>query len=327
MQPMHSKFTRGAVAVAGLGLAAGLVAAAPAQAATSTVQVRPADLLAPSDTAGGGVQEFLAQGVHLKTPAAESYARGRFHVGVPLSQVTTVDYTWYGTTFAPGVKHYIDADADGKIDGELRGEKVYGGQDVWLNLDAQDFPDSVLADNFFASHAPCTGNVAAPGVTDPCGSSGNAKHGTLANWAKTLQAATGKAPVLVDGGYALAGAVGDGVLTQITYGPNQYVFTNQAKAKVSIAAKVAHERVKKAQKIRFSGDVEPAATGAKVTLEVKKGGKWTTVKTRNLAASGEFRFGDRPERLGKLRYRVTVTETNATLAATSSALKVLVTRK
>ena len=72
---------------------------------TKVVQVRQADLIAPTDTADGGVQEFLAQGVHLKTTNATGYARGRFLVGVPLSQATTVDYTWYGTTFAPGVKY------------------------------------------------------------------------------------------------------------------------------------------------------------------------------------------------------------------------------
>ena len=103
----------------------------------------------------------------------------------------------------PAGDSVIDADADGKIDGELRGELAYGGQDVWLNQDAQDFPDSALADNYFADHAPCTGNTPATGVTDPCGSFGNPKHGTLANWASRLQAATGKAPVLVDGGYSL----------------------------------------------------------------------------------------------------------------------------
>ena len=137
-----------------------------------------------------------------------------------------MNYTWYGTTFAPGVKYYVDADADGKVDGELRGELIYGGQDVWLNLDAQDFPDSALPDNFFANAAPCTGGTPAPGVIDPCGASGASKHGTLANWANPLQAATGKAPVLHSGGYSLSGAAGEGVLTQITYGPNKYVFTN-----------------------------------------------------------------------------------------------------
>jgi hypothetical protein len=325
---MHSRITRGAVAVAGLGLAAGLVGAAPAQAAaTNTVQVRQADLVAPSDTAGGGVQEFLAQGIHLKTPTASgSFARGRFHVGVPLSQVTNVDYTWYGTSFAPGVKNYIDVNGDGKVDGELRGELTYGGQDVWLNLDTQDFAGSGLPDNFFADHAPCTGTTAAPGASGPCVSSGSSKHGTLADWAKLLQAATGKAPTLVDGGYALADGIGDGVLAQITYGPNKYVFTNQAKSKVTVTAEAKRAKIHKANKAKFSGHVDPAGAGAKVTLEVKKSGKWTAVKSRVLATSGTFKFGDKPAKLGVNRYRVEVTETNSTLAAKSATVKVTVTK-
>ncbi len=326
---MSHVLTRSTVALTALAVAAGgALMGAPAQAApTSVTQVRQADLIAPSDTADGGVQEFLAQGIHLKTTNATGYARGRFLVGIPLSQVNAVDYTWYGTTFKPGVKYFIDADADGKVDGELRGESVYGGQDVWLNLDAQDFPESALADNFFANAAPCTDGTAATGVSDPCGSSGASKHGTLANWATRLQAATGKAPVLHSGGYSLSGAAGDGVLTQITYGPNQYVFTNTAKTKVSVTAKAKREKVKKSQKVRINGKATPAGPGAKVALEVKKSGKWVALTSRALPASGEFKFGAKADRLGKIRFRVTVTETNSTLAAKSNAVKVLVTRR
>ena len=265
--------------------------------------------------------------IHLKTTNNTGYARGRFLVGVPLSQVTTVDYTWYGTTFAPGVKYFIDADADGKVDGELRGESVYGGQDVWLNSDTQDFPESALPDGYFANVAPCDLAVPAPGVTDPCVGSGAPKHGTLANWATRLQAASGKAPVLHSGGYSLSGNPGNGVLTQVTYGPNQYVFTNTAKTKLNVAAEAKKAKVKKAQKVRFSGKVTPAAPGAKASLEVKKGGKWTAVKSRTLAAAGEFRFTVKADRLGTIRYRVMVAETNSTVASKSKTLKVLVTRK
>jgi hypothetical protein len=326
---MSHVLNRATVALTALAVAAGgALMGAPAQAApTKVVQVRPADLIAPSDTADGGVQEFLAQGVHLKTTNATGWARGRFLVGVPLSQVTSVDYTWYGTSVAPGVKYFIDADGDGKVDGELRGESQYGGQDVWLSQDAQAFPESALPDDFFANAAPCTGGAAAPGVADPCVSSGASKHGTLSNWATRLQAASGKASVIHSGGYALAGDVGDGVLTQVTYGPNQYVFTNQAKTKVNVALQAKHAKVKKAQKIRFSGKVTPSAPGAKVTLELKKSGKWTEVKSRTLGAAGEFRFGAKPDRLGALRFRVTVSETSSTAASKSKVVKVLVTRK
>ena len=53
--------------------------------------------------------------------------------------------------------------------------------------------------------------------------------------------------MLHSGGYSLSGAAGDGVLTQITYGPNQYVFTNTAKTKVTVAAEAKKAKVKKAQ--------------------------------------------------------------------------------
>jgi len=325
---MHSKITRGSIAVAGLGLAAGLVGAAPAQAAvTSTTQVRPADLIAPSDTADGGVQQFLAQGVHLRTVNGTGYARGTFPVGVPLAQATSVDFTWYGTELSPGIKYYVDADGDGKVDGELRGEDSYGGQDVWLNQDAQDFPNSALPDSYFADHAPCTGTTSAGGASGPCGSSGATKHGTLADWAKLLQAATGKAAVVVNGGWSLTGGAGDGVLTQITYGQHQFVFTDLAKAKATVDAAAKRAKIFKGQKAKVRGHVEPAGTGAKVSLEVKKGGTWTVVKSRVLAASGDFRFGDKPAKLGVNRYRVRVTETNATTAAKSNTVKVLVTRR
>jgi hypothetical protein len=318
---------RSSLALTALAVAAGgALVGAPAQAApTSTSQIRAADLIAPSDTAGGGVQQFLAQGVHLKTVDGSGYARGTFPVGVPLSQITTVDFTWFGTDFSPGIKYYVDADGDGKVDGELRGEDSYGGQDVWLNQDAQDFPASALADDYLASHAPCTGATPAAGASGPCGSSGADKHGTLADWAKLLQTATGKAPVVVNGGWSLTGAAGDGVLTQITYGPQQFVMTDLAKAKVTVAVHAQRAQVRPGQKARIKGHVEPAGTNAKVTLQVKKQGAWTTVKSHALAASGDFRFADKPTKTVN-RYRVQVSETNATMAAQSGTVKVLVTR-
>jgi hypothetical protein len=326
---MHSKITHGAIAAAGLGLAAGLVGAAPADAAaTSTTQVRPADLVAPSGTADGGVQEFLAQGVHLRTVNDTGFARGTFAVGVPLAQVTSVDFTWFGTEFSPGIKYYVDADGDGKVDGELRGEDSYGGKDVWLNQDAEDFPDSALPDGFFASHTPCTNTTVNPGASGPCGSSGNnAAHGTLADWAKLLQAATGKAATVVRGGWSLTGAAGDGVLTQITYGPKQYVMTNLAKAKVTVSAEAKRAKIFMGQKARIKGHVEPAGSGAKVSLQAKLKGTWTTIKSRALAATGDYRFGDKPAKLGVNRYRVLVSETNATMAAKSSTVKVRVVHR
>jgi hypothetical protein len=319
--------TRATVAGTAIAVAAGgvLTGSAAQAAPTSVTQVRQADLIEPSGTADGGVQEFLAQGVHLKTTNGSGFARGTFKVGVPLSQATKVDFTWYGTEFSPGIKYHIDADADGKVDGELRGEDTYGGQDVWLNADTQ--AGSTLPANFFADHAPCTGTTPAPGATGPCGSSGASKHGTLADWAKLLQAATGKAPEVLNGGWSLTGAAGDGVLTQITYGPNQYVFTNLAKAEVTVQAAAKRTKIHKANKARIRGHVEPAAAGAKIALEGKKAGKWMVLKRRDLAASGDYRFGSRPLKMGVNRFRVTVTGTSATQAAKSPTVKVLVVKK
>ena len=68
---MSHVLNRATVALTALAVAAGgALMGAPAQAAPTVIQVRQADLIAPTDTADGGVQEFLAQGVHLKTTNA-----------------------------------------------------------------------------------------------------------------------------------------------------------------------------------------------------------------------------------------------------------------
>ncbi len=114
------------------------------------------------------------------------------------------------------------------------------------------------------------------------------------------------------------------MLTQITYGPKQLVFTDLAKAKVTVDAAAKRATIHGGQKARIKGHVEPAGTGAKVTLLTKIKGKWNVVKTRTLAASGNFRFGDKPAKKGVNRYRVEVTETNATMDAKSHTVKVRV---
>ncbi len=305
---------------------------APAQAAPASVeQVRPADLVAAtSGVNGGGKLEFLAQGVHLQVPnAAVDFARGHFATKVPLAQVHAIDYTWYGTDNKPGIYYGLDIDGDGKADGELIGESFYGPTDLWLNKDVEDMPGThTQASGAFAALAPCDNGTARPGATDTCSppsGAGAQFHGTIDDWNRRIVAA-GKTASIVSGGFVAAGLKQDGVLSQITYGPNQYVFTNTAKAKVNLSLDAKREKVKKAQKIRFTGKVSPTAPGVKVTLEFKKGGKWATVKSRVVGAAGAFRFGAKPEKLGKNRFRVTVAETNSTLAAKSSTVKVLVTR-
>jgi hypothetical protein len=326
---MMSLPTRAVVTLTALAVGAGTaLASAPAQAvATTVIQVRAADLVAPNDTSGGATKEFLAEGVHLKTPDASSYARAHFKVGLPLDQVHAVDYTWYGTSFQPSVYYDIDLDADGKPDGQLIGELTYGGKDVWLNRDTEDFGVTpTIPAGFFTSHSPCSpANAPQNGNVDGCGSSGDPAHGTLDDWVRSLKAA-GKSPVLMSGGFLLNGAPGDGVLTQVTYGPNKYVFTSAAKSSVTVSLAAKHATVPKSRKERFSGHVNPVGTGSVVTLQEKLKGVWTKVKSRTVATTGAFKFGAKPAKTGTNRFRVIVGETNSTAAATSSVVKVKVTR-
>ena len=165
---MHKQLMRGALAAAGLGVAVTTLAVAPAQAATA-IQVRPADLvLVPgtvSGTTGAAKADFLAEGIHIKTTNnTTDAARGYWKVGVPLSQVHTVEYEWFGTRATtppsnagePGLYYNIDIDGDGKADGQLIGELAYGGKDVWLNRDAEDFTGvtPTVPAGFFAGGRP-----------------------------------------------------------------------------------------------------------------------------------------------------------------------------
>ncbi len=249
---------------------------------------------------------------------------------VPLAQVHAIDYTWYGTDNKPGVYYGLDIDGDGNADGELIGESFYGPTDLWLNKDVDAMPGThTQPSGTFAALAPCDNGVKRPGALDTCTppqGAGDQFHGTIDDWNRRI-AAAGKTANIVSGGFVAAGLKQNGVLSQITYGPEQIVFTNQAKSTVAVTAKAKHDKVKKAQKVKISGTVKPVGPGAKATLEVKKGGKWTALKSRVLTAAGNFGFSAKPDKLGKLRYRVTVAETNNTAAAKSKTVKVLVTRQ
>ncbi len=106
------------------------------------------------------------------------------------------------------------------------------------------------------------------GCTFPNGS-GAAAHGTIDDWVRSLSAA-GKTANLVSAGYVASGFVYDGVLRSATFGPNQYLFTNSAKSKVTATAAAKHATVKKGNKVVIKGKATPVGPGAKVTLEVKK---------------------------------------------------------
>lgn len=330
---MSHVLNRSTVALTALAVAAGgALMSAPAQAAPShTTQVRPGDLIAStSGVNAGGKMEFLAQGVHLRVPdPAADFARGHFKTSVPLSQVHEIDYTWFGTDNKPGVYYDIDIDGDGNADGELIGESFYGPTDLWLNKDVQDMPGTHTQPNgTFAGLAPCDNGTQRTGATDTCtppNGAGAQFHGTINDWNRRITLA-GKTANIVAGGFVASGLKQDGVLTQITYGPEQFVLTDLAKAKATVDASAKRAQIFKGQKARIRGHVEPAGSGAKVTLEAKIKGKWTTLKTRALAANGNFKFGDKPAKLGVNRYRVEVTETNATMSAKSKTVKVRVVR-
>ena len=94
-----------------------------------------------------------------------------------------------------------------------------------------------------------------------------------------------------------------------------------------MTAAAKHATVKKGSKVVIKGKATPVGPGAKVTLELKKNGNWKTVQTKDLAASGEFKLKGKAGKTGKAKYRVTVSETNSTAAATSNKVKVQIVKK
>ena len=190
---MSHVLNRSTIALTALAVAAGgALISAPAQAApTQVVQVRPADLIAPTDTADGGVQEFLAQ----RPP--EDDQRDRLRAWPFPGRHSPIAGDGRGLHV---VRHHVQAGRQVLHRRRRRREgrrRAPGGERLrrsgrLAQPGRPGLPRLRLADNFFANAAPCTGAVAAPGVMDPCGSSGASKHGTLANWATRLQAATAR---------------------------------------------------------------------------------------------------------------------------------------
>jgi hypothetical protein len=228
---MRIRYKRGAaVAAVAVVLAASAVSA---QAATTSHDVRASDFTA-SHQDPGATYSFLKEGLHVNTANTSDYAKAYFAVGQALADVTSVDYDWYGTENRPSVEYNVDLDGDGKYDGQLIGEAAYGGQDVWLNRDTQD-GDSLAGANkgtnlpadTFADAAPCNSAGSQNGSGHTCGSTGNPDaHGTLADWASTLDDAGFPNAQIVTGGFLANGSVMDGVLRAVAYGSDSYVFTD-----------------------------------------------------------------------------------------------------
>ena len=137
---MRAITKRTAVAAAlAIGVTAGVAVAA--NGATVDHDVRQGDFttgangFATSDTRATGHYDFLKEGIRLYTEGNTSTDKVAeyFPLDKPLADVTQVEYDWYGTTPSPGVQYVMDFDNDNSQDGILVGEKVYGGQDVWLS--------------------------------------------------------------------------------------------------------------------------------------------------------------------------------------------------
>jgi Ca2+-binding RTX toxin-like protein len=215
---------------------AAITALGTTAASAAVIQVRPGDMvLVPgtiSGTTGTAKADFLAEGIRIHTDNQDDGARGYYLIpgGTPLADVHTVQYEWIGTPNGqPGMAYNIDIDGDNRPDVQLIGEAAYGGKDVWLNRDAEDFTGvtPTVPAGYFATRAPCADAVAQPGNgnQDGCGSSGYTFHGTLDDWVRSL-ALVGKTGRVVSAGFIAVGLFYDGVLRSQTVGPNQYVFTN-----------------------------------------------------------------------------------------------------
>jgi hypothetical protein len=304
---MHTKLIGGALAVTGLGLTVTALAVSPAEAASVT-QVRPGDLVTSlNDVRSAGHYNFLAEGIHVKTDNTSGQAKVALYFPVTSAFPTTGNVEWYGTSPAPGAQLVFDADnitGNGNDYNVLVGESVYG--DNW----------------WLTSSSSSTAKAADPSGADN-GGNGSEWFGTLAQWKAALPTATPKA-----GGFSLgSGIQGEGVVRAVNLGDNSYVFTSTAKTGVNVAANAKRTPVKKGNNVVIKGTATPAGAGAKVTLELKKNGTWTTVQTQDLAASGSYRLKVKATKVGNEKFRVTVSETNTTAAATSNKVKVLIVKK
>ncbi|MET0837703.1 MAG: hypothetical protein ABWY19_02900 [Marmoricola sp.] len=210
---MRAITKRTAIAAAlAIGATAGF--AVSANGATVDHDVRQSDFtttdagtygFAASQTRATGHYDFLKEGLRLWTESNTSTDKVAeyFPVDKPLSGVTQVDYDWYGTTPSPGAQYVMDFDDDGSQDGILVGEKVYGGEDVWLTG---------------SSKADYKGT----GAPSNTGGSGSENHGTLTEWSAKYPDAR-----ILFGGFSLgSGVKGDGVLRSLSLGDDRYVFTD-----------------------------------------------------------------------------------------------------
>jgi hypothetical protein len=313
---MHTKLMRGAFAAAGLAVAATALAVSPAQAATVT-QVRTNDLVTSlNDVRSAGHYNFLAEGVHVKTDDLSSQSKVALYFPMTGDLPTSGSMEWYGTVNQPGAQIVFDKD---QTTGNNNDYNVLVGEQVY-STGAAGQP---LTDWWYTGG---TTKAATNGITCPSttGGSGSDCHGTLAQWATALTTER-----VYAGGFSLgSGVQGDGVVRAVNIGETSYTFTSTAKTHVNVTANAKRPHVKLGNNVFIKGTATPAGPGAKLTLELKsKNGTWKAVQTEDLSANGAYELEAKARKAGNAKYRVTVTETNTTGAATSNKVKVLVVKK
>lgn len=184
-------------ALAAVTLAGGMAAlsAAPAQAA-------PLSTWDFSQTRATGHYALVDDGLHIWTEGATSTDKvaGYLPVQLPLADVSSASLQYtaeFGMT--PGSQLVVDVTGDGKGDGILVGEAVYG-ENFWLSNSATDG---------FKALAPNVG-----------GGNGSQWFGTLTEWGIAAPDAT-----IVAVGFSLGSGVhGDGIVHSVTVGSNVFDF-------------------------------------------------------------------------------------------------------
>ena len=96
-----------------------------------------------------------------------------------------------------------------------------------------------------------------------------------------------------------------------------------------MTANAKRPHVKQGNKVFIKGTATPAGPGAKVTLELKVEERHVEGRSRPRTSPRPAPTTSRPRRrkAGNAKYRVMVSETNTTGAATSNKVKVLVVKK
>ena len=173
------------------GLTVAISAAAPASAATATIDV-PTDFVAAlSDTRATGHYEVVGTGLRVWTEGSTSTDKVAEYVAAPAPLAVVgepnLEYTPTSGSIPPGFQLVVDFDDDGGVDGILVGESVYAG-DWWLSNSSAQFVKD--------------------GAPSHTGGSGSANHGTLDAW----RAAFPQAQVEFIGFSLGSGVLGDGVI-------------------------------------------------------------------------------------------------------------------